>query len=77
MSTQHLYNPSHVLSPHKACEFLGVSLSTLQRLRKAGAIVSPIRLSDRRIGWRISDLDAYVSAQQGERTMPGVRNISA
>lgn len=76
MSSPNIYNPNHVLSPDKACEFLGVSLSTLQRLRKAGAIISPIRLSERRIGWRISDLNDYVSAQQGQGTVMG-RNQSA
>lgn len=57
-------NTSTVLPPRAAAERLGVSFSTLNRLRLAGRLPAPIRLSERRIAYRVADLDAFLAARE-------------
>lgn len=49
-----------VLPPPAAADMLGISLSTLTRLRLAGRLPAPIRLSERRIAYRVADLESYL-----------------
>lgn len=41
----------------------GLSVSTFRRLRDKRAIPAPIRLSERRLGWRIGDLQDWMQRQ--------------
>lgn len=52
-----------VLRPQEVCEVLGISLSTLYRLRRAGRFPSEVRLANRLIGWRVVDVEAWVSSR--------------
>jgi prophage regulatory protein len=45
-----------VLSVQQAAELFGVSVATFRRQHWAGKTPPPIRLSERRIGWRVRDL---------------------
>jgi predicted DNA-binding transcriptional regulator AlpA len=45
-----------ILSAAQAAELWGVSLPLWRRLYRAKAVPSPIKLSERRLGWRASDL---------------------
>lgn len=45
-----------VLSVHQAAELFGVSVATFRRQHRAGKTPPPIRLSERRLGWRVRDL---------------------
>lgn len=46
-----------------ACEAAGVSINTMRRLVKAGRGPRVVRLSERRIGIRRSDLDAWIEGR--------------
>lgn len=54
-------NTRPVLPPRAAADMLGISLSTLTRLRLSGRLPPPIRLSERRIAYRVADLEAFLS----------------
>ena len=50
-----------VLSAKQACDWLNISRTTLYRITNKGD-VPKIKLSPRRVGWRITDLVEYVDA---------------
>ena len=41
---------------------LGLSRSTIIRLQKKGMFPEKVKLSEGRVGWRISEVDAWVAA---------------
>lgn len=47
-----------ILSAKQAAELRGISVSTFRRLYWAGKTPPAIRVSDRRLGWRVRDLIA-------------------
>ena len=51
-----------VLSPEQAAVLLGLSEATLERMRYSGDLVA-LRLSERRIGYRVADLLAWLEAR--------------
>lgn len=52
-----------ILRPRELADYVGLSLATLWRLRRAGSLPEPIRLSPNCVGWRISTADAWLSAR--------------
>ena len=63
----HAPNPSHdrILRPRELAGYVGLSLATLWRLRRAGSLPEPIRLSTNCVGWRTSVVDAWLAARAG------------
>lgn len=59
----HADYPRLVLSEPEASRALGMSPTQLRRLRLAGKGPRAIRISDRRIGYRLCDLQEWVSAR--------------
>ncbi len=55
---------SRILSAKQTAEILGLSICTVRRLHWAGKLPAPIRLSTRRIGWKVADLLAFVDARR-------------
>ncbi len=41
----------------------GLTPTTLDRIRKSGDFPLPVRLGPQRIGWRQSDLDAWIASR--------------
>lgn len=54
---------SRILSERQAANFLDLSEGTLERMRKAGRAPRHVLLSERRLGYRISDLVAFVDSR--------------
>lgn len=54
-----------VLRTRDAAEFCGLSVSHFRRLHSRGEIPRAVRLSERRLGWRIGDLVAWISSREG------------
>lgn len=50
-----------LLPPKVAAAVLSVSLSTLKRMTKSGHIPKPVKISNRRVGYRQSDLDRFLT----------------
>jgi predicted DNA-binding transcriptional regulator AlpA len=50
-----------ILSARQSAELLGISLATFRRQHWAGKIPPTIRLSERRLGWRVKDLLEHIS----------------
>ena len=46
-----------------AAAIVGLSESTWQALVRAGRAPKPRQLSDRRVGWRVADLEAWVDSR--------------
>jgi hypothetical protein len=59
-----------VVSEAQAAEILGYSKDTLRREFRAGRAPARVRLSDRRIGYRLSILYAFLEARTEQ---PGAR----
>jgi predicted DNA-binding transcriptional regulator AlpA len=47
---------NRILDSGQASEFWGVSTAHWRRLYRAGKVPSPIRIGDRKYGWRLGDL---------------------
>lgn len=53
-----------VIGTNDAAAFCGLSVPTFRRLNDRGAIPTPIRLSERRLGWKIMDLIEWLDCRQ-------------
>jgi predicted DNA-binding transcriptional regulator AlpA len=49
-----------VLSAQQAAELFGVSVATFRRQYWAGKLPPALRVSDRRLGWRVRDLTDHL-----------------
>ncbi len=54
----------HIVSMKQAAELIGVSVRTLERLCRAGAAPRKIRLSPGRVGFRQSDIAAWLADRE-------------
>tara|TARA_R110000868_G_scaffold5097_5_gene31542 strand:+ start:3842 stop:4009 length:168 start_codon:yes stop_codon:yes gene_type:complete len=54
---------SELLSTKQTIDKIGISKSTLQRLRAAGNFPEPKRLSPRRIAWNADDIAAWLASR--------------
>ena len=52
-----------ILRPRELASYVGLSLATLWRLRRAGSLPEPLRLSPNCVGWRISVVDAWLATR--------------
>ena len=52
-----------ILRPVHVCDRLGVSRSTLIRLRRQADFPRPLQISAQAIGWRAEDIDAWIDAR--------------
>ena len=52
------------LSPRKVCELTSLSRSTLDRLVAAGSFPSPIRITDRRLAYNATAVEAWMHAKE-------------
>ena len=59
-----------------AAAIVGLSESTWQALVRAGKAPKPRQLSDRRVGWRVADLEAWVDSRP-ESDLPPPANTGA
>ena len=50
-----------VLRPRELAAYIGLSLATIWRLRRAGSLPEPIRLSANCVGWRTSAVDDWLA----------------
>lgn len=56
-----------VLRAAETAAFLGISVVHLRRLNRRGFVPAPIQLGERRLGWRLGDLIAWVDQRQTKR----------
>jgi prophage regulatory protein len=59
--------PDRILRPRQLADRIGPSLATLWRLRRSGDLPEPIRLSPGCVGWRTSEIDAWLTARAERR----------
>jgi predicted DNA-binding transcriptional regulator AlpA len=57
---------SRILTSAEAAAFWGVSLDYWRRLNAAGRVPKPIRIGNRKLGWRIGSLSAALQALERE-----------
>lgn len=57
---------SPVLRTEQVAELLGCSIKHIQNLQKAGKLPPRTRVSERIIGWRESDLEAWLQSNREE-----------
>ena len=66
MNDQAIASSVHVLSPRELARALGCSLPTLWRMRQRGDFPEPLRISPGRVGWRESDVAAWLEQRAAE-----------
>ena len=54
--------PLRVIPPKEAADRAGVSVRTLQRMVREGRCVTPVKVSEGRIGFFEGELDAWLAA---------------
>jgi predicted DNA-binding transcriptional regulator AlpA len=52
-----------ILSPSETARMIGISKTGLRRLMAKGEFVGTVKLSDRRIGFRIADINAWIETR--------------
>jgi hypothetical protein len=55
-----------VISEQAAADLCGLSVATMRRLRQAGTGPAVVRLSTRRIGYRLGTLEGWLNAREGQ-----------
>ena len=60
------YDP--VLSTAETAKYSGFSEVHWRRLVSAGRTPPPVRLSERKLGWRLSSLNAWIKAREVEQS---------
>jgi prophage regulatory protein len=50
-----------ILSPKQVRERLGLSSTTIFRMRRDGQLPQPIQLSPRRIGWTVTSIETWLA----------------
>jgi prophage regulatory protein len=55
-----------VLDERAAAAFIGLSAPTLERIRKLGRAPRHLRLSERRLGYKVCDLLAWLEARAAQ-----------
>ena len=59
------YDPrAEIISPRHLRIVTGLPPVTVWRLRRQGLFPQPIKLSAKRIGWKRSDIDAWIEARR-------------
>jgi predicted DNA-binding transcriptional regulator AlpA len=64
LSIDHEPACDRILALRELADLSGMSKSTLERMRREGTGVPAIRLSGRRIGYRLSDYLAWLAARE-------------
>lgn len=56
-------NPGQILHVPEACAYVGLCRAQVYVLMKAGQFAPKIQLSQRRVGFRVRDLDSWIDAK--------------
>lgn len=62
-STSSALISDRIIRPRELSARIGLSLATNWRLRRRGDLPEPIRLSPGCVGWRTSDIDAWLTGR--------------
>ena len=54
----------NILRPRAAAVYVGLSLTTIGRLRRRGDFPAAIKLTEQSIGWRVADLDQWLKERE-------------
>jgi predicted DNA-binding transcriptional regulator AlpA len=57
---------NRVLNTAEAAALLNFSIPHFRRLYRSGIVPSPIRLSSRKLGWRVEDLITWINSRSRE-----------
>jgi len=58
---------NRLLRPRALAEILGITVTTIWRMRQRGDLPEPIRISPGAVGWREADIEAWITARAAER----------
>ena len=53
-----------ILRMPEVCQYTGIRRSSVYRKLAEGSFPPPIRLGSRAVGWRLSDIDAWIAAPE-------------
>ncbi len=62
--------PNYIVAPKLAAKLMGVSLSYLQRAEKDGRLPKRVRMSERRVGYFVRDIEAWQKRIEDEARAP-------
>lgn len=64
------HNLPRLVSPHDVCRALGISGTTLWRMRRAGEFPPPIRIGHNKLGWPEADVKAWIESRRVKAVDP-------
>lgn len=59
---------SRVIGASEAARFLNLSLPHFRRQYRAGKVPKPIKITERKLGWRFGDLNDFVASHTAAMT---------
>jgi predicted DNA-binding transcriptional regulator AlpA len=62
--------PNYLVAPKVAAKLMGVSLSYLQRAEKDGRLPKRVKISERRVGYFVRDIEAWQQRIEDEARGP-------
>jgi len=57
-----------ILRAKQVCEMLSIGRTNLYEQVKSGTFPVPVQLGERAVGWRLSDINAWIAALPSART---------
>lgn len=74
-----LHPQHHPLTAREVADLLGVHVRSVWRLARTGEIPAPLRVSERVVRWRLTDLDVHLQrlVERAQRTSPFARPSAA
>ncbi|TXN04192.1 hypothetical protein FV242_08230 [Methylobacterium sp. WL64] len=66
-----------IIGTRDAAAYCGVSEKTFRRMQAAGTIPEPLKLSIRKLGWRIGDLLDWQDCRQTGRAWKDCQGVNA
>lgn len=55
-----------LIRPRDLAEKLSISLATLYRMKKAGELPPQVKIHERAVGWKVSDIKEWLDERQKE-----------
>lgn len=60
-----------LIRPRDLAEKLSISLATLYRMKKAGELPPQVKIHERAVGWKVSDIKEWLDERTENETLAG------
>ncbi|RRQ22915.1 helix-turn-helix transcriptional regulator [Thiohalobacter thiocyanaticus] len=71
-----MQQPDKILRTAEVMQMTGMSRSTLWRAYRHGDFPTPIRITDKSVGWRLSDVQRWIADRPEAEARPCIKRAS-